>query len=150
MSKKIAPIINSLVNVTQSLGVGLVDSGGLLIYSSGHHANKDKDEFIVYLWAMSPKKLDSFLDDRVREYIILSDKHKIYCYWLDNAKYLLYVLAKEDAQGKIVRSNLHATAKKIEQVCNFDSIISVSQRLEQPRHMSSDRWPAEDFENILK
>ncbi len=150
MSRNISQIISSLVDKTQSLGGGLVDSSGLLVHSSGHHGNKNKDEFAVYLFAMSPKKLDVFLDDNVKEYIILSEKYKIYCYWLDNAQYLLYILTKETAQGKIVRTNLHSAAKKIEQDLNLSSAIPISQRLEQPRHMSSDRWPAQDFENILK
>ena len=150
MSKNISQIVSSLVDKTQSLGGELVDSEGLLIHSSGYHAKKDKDEFAVYLLAMSPKNINEFLSQDFKEYIILGNDYKIYCYWLDNANYLLYLLTKVGAQGKIVRSNLHSSAKAIEQKLTTSSVTAVSQRLEQPRHMSGDRWPAQDFENILK
>jgi len=150
MSRNISQIVSSLVDKTQSLGGGLVDSEGLLIHSNGYHAKKDKDEFAVYLLAMSPKNINTCLADELKEYIILGKDYKIYCYWLAKADYLLYLLTKADAQGKIVRTNMHTAANNIEQKLAGDSVTAVSQRLEQPRHMSSDRWPAADFENILK
>ncbi len=150
MSRSISQIISSLVDKTQSLGGGLVDSKGLLIHSSGYHGKKDKDEFAVYLLAMSPKNINSYLADELKEFIILGKDFKIYCYWLDGAQYLVYLLAKSDIRGKTLRTYLHEAATNIEQRLNPSSVTAVSQRLEQPRHMSSDRWPAADFENILK
>ncbi len=151
MSKKLSASMRTLVDKTESLGAGIVDSSGLMISSYGFHAEKDKEELAAFLIGMSPKGLNKALDDVVNEYIIMANKFKIYCYWLDSeASILLYVICKQNARGQLVRTELHATAANLKAELLNDSLVAEGQRLKQPRHMSGDRWPAQDFENILK
>lgn len=143
--------IRTLVDKTESLGAGIVDSSGLIISSYGFHAEKDKEELAAFLIAMSPKALNEALDDVINEYIVMGNKFKIYCYWLDSkASILLYVICEHNARGRVVRTQLHATAASIREELLADSLVAEGQRLKQPRHMSGDRWPAQDFENFLK
>lgn len=151
MSKSLSSNIRTLVDKTQSLGAGVVDSTGLIISSYGFHAEKDKDELAAFLIGMSPKGLNEALDDVINEYIVMGDKFKIYCYWLDaKASFLLYVICEHNARGQVVRTQLHTTAANLKEELLADSLVAEGQRLKQPRHMSGDRWPAQDFENILK
>jgi len=134
MQQSLSCILETLLNETDSLGVGCLDTNGLLIDSKGEHSGKDAHKLACYLSHIQPNNLANYLGDSVTENIIMGHQHHFYLKWLADQQHLVYVMTHPKASGSTTRQVLHKSTKKIFLLMQERaSGVTLSQRLEQPR-----------------
>ena len=82
MQKGLPALLETLLNTTDSLGVGCIDGNGLLVDSKGEHAGKNPHELACYLSHCRPDSLAVYLGETVTENIIIALDFHFYlrCY----------------------------------------------------------------------
>ncbi|MCA9835973.1 MAG: hypothetical protein KC422_03625 [Trueperaceae bacterium] len=134
MREGLPSVLDTLLNTTDSLGVGCIDANGLLVDSRGEHAGKNPHELACYLSHSRPDDLANYLGDSVSEHIIIGIDYHFYLRWLPHNLFLMYVMTHPRASGGNTRHVLYKQSKKLYLTMeSYVSGITFRERLEQPR-----------------
>lgn len=134
MQKGLPALLETLLNTTDSLGVGCIDANGLLVDSKGEHAGKNPHELACYLSHCRPDNLATYLGETVSEHIIIGLNFHFYLRWLPQDSFLMYVMTHPRASGGNTRHVLYKQSKQFYlSMERYLSGITVRERLEQPR-----------------
>ena len=150
MRRPLASLLETLLNRSESLGVGLVDANGLLVEACGFHDGKDANELAVHLPYANPAGFELFLEERWVEHIMVGVFFNLYVRWLPNYKHLVYCMTPTvGVSGGPVRYALKNTCEDIAEL--FDILdMPLRERLEQPRQFTNGRLFGQGVGGLIK
>lgn len=134
MRKDLPMVLETLLNTTDSLGVGCIDSNGLLVESKGEHAGKNPHELACHLSHCYQNSLADYLQETFSEHIMIGLEYHFYLRWLPQKSFLMYVMTHPGASGGTTRHALYKHSKKLYlSMQHYASGMALGERLEQPR-----------------
>ncbi len=138
MQASLSELLTYLLNTTDSLGVGYIDSNGLVIESKGAHAGKNPDYLACELSHYQPNVLAANLDDELSEQVIMGQSIHFYIRWLPEQRSLMYAMTEAHVQGGPIRYALFQTIKTFYLISQKVELgMAIRERLEQPRQFHS-------------
>ena len=142
MERPLTSHLNALLNETASLGVGVGDTSGLLIQSSGLHAALAPDQVAAHLSQHEPLKFEQLSEDSLVEAVLIGQRYCFYLRWLTGGAYFVYVMTEAKAKGGEVRYALKKAETVFARALGLPAAEGLTdaagERLEQPRKFLSD------------
>jgi hypothetical protein len=133
MRRVVSPLFAALLDITKSLGAGLVDNNGFLLEAHGPHAGKDPNEIILLVPQGRTGALERYLSDNTNEHILIGEKFSFYLRYFPDKTYFVYAMAASKTSGGPVRYELQQLSVAMQKILKDDSLLApLSQRLEQP------------------
>lgn len=132
MRRVVTPLFAALLDITKSLGAGLVDANGFLLESHGPHAGRNPNELILLIPQGRSNALERYLSDNTHEHILIGDKFSFYLRYFPNKSYFVYAMTDSKTSGGPVRYELQQLALSMQKILRDDSLMPRRERLEQP------------------
>ncbi len=132
MRRVVTPLFAALLDITKSLGAGLVDVNGFLLESHGPHGGRDPNELILLVPQGRTGALERYLSDHTNEHILIGEKFSFYLRYFPDKSYFVYAMVESKTSGGPVRYELQQLSLSMQKILKDDSLMPRRERLEQP------------------